>query len=144
MTWVKWDSEEMCSPAGLPDTDDDRRLAWELRCGLSVPEWALTDPRIIAADRLVIAALERASRGERTANATLEEIESALMLLPNEVEEANIIRQWLSQKKEGQVVEILVPHEGQQPQRVPGHGSGVGQVDAVLAGEHLIGGLWGI
>jgi len=38
----------------------------------------------------------------------------AQVLLPNEVEEANIIRQWLSQKKEGQVVEILVPHEGQQ------------------------------
>ncbi|OGO29648.1 MAG: excinuclease ABC subunit C [Chloroflexi bacterium RBG_16_54_18] len=38
----------------------------------------------------------------------------AQVLLPNEVEEANIIRQWLSQKSKGQKVEILVPREGQQ------------------------------
>ncbi len=36
------------------------------------------------------------------------------MLLPNEVEEAQIIRQWLAQKANGEKVEILVPHQGQQ------------------------------
>jgi excinuclease ABC subunit C len=34
------------------------------------------------------------------------------VLLPEEVEEAQIIRQWLSQKRGGQKVEILVPHDG--------------------------------
>lgn len=36
------------------------------------------------------------------------------VLLPQEIEEAQIIRQWLSQKRGGQKVEILVPHQGQQ------------------------------
>jgi len=36
------------------------------------------------------------------------------VLLPHEVEEANIIRQWLSQKSGAEKVEILVPREGQQ------------------------------
>ena len=36
------------------------------------------------------------------------------VLLPQEVEEAQIIRQWLSQKRGDQKVEILVPHNGQQ------------------------------
>ncbi|HSO27094.1 MAG TPA: excinuclease ABC subunit UvrC, partial [Anaerolineales bacterium] len=36
------------------------------------------------------------------------------VLLPHEVEEAQIIRQWLSQKRNDQKVEILVPHGGQQ------------------------------
>jgi excinuclease ABC subunit C len=36
------------------------------------------------------------------------------VLLPHEVEEAQIIRQWLSQKHGGEKVEIIVPHEGQQ------------------------------
>ena len=36
------------------------------------------------------------------------------VLLPHEVEEAQIIRQWLSQKSGGEKVEIIVPHEGQQ------------------------------
>jgi excinuclease ABC subunit C len=36
------------------------------------------------------------------------------VLLPQEVEEASIIRQWLSQKSSTQKVEILVPHGGQQ------------------------------
>jgi excinuclease ABC subunit C len=36
------------------------------------------------------------------------------VLLPQEVEEAQIIRQWLSQKRGGEKVEILVPHQGQQ------------------------------
>jgi len=36
------------------------------------------------------------------------------VLLPHEVEEAQIIRQWLSQKNGGEKVEIIVPHEGQQ------------------------------
>lgn len=36
------------------------------------------------------------------------------LLLPNEIEEANIIKQWLSQKSGGQKVEIIVPHQGQQ------------------------------
>ena len=36
------------------------------------------------------------------------------VLLPQEVEEAQIIRQWLSQKRGGEKVEILVPHHGQQ------------------------------
>jgi excinuclease ABC subunit C len=35
------------------------------------------------------------------------------VLLPIEVEEAQIIRQWLSQKRGGQKVEIIVPHQGQ-------------------------------
>jgi len=34
------------------------------------------------------------------------------LLLPQEVEELQIIRQWLSQKRGGQKVEILVPNEG--------------------------------
>ncbi len=34
------------------------------------------------------------------------------LLLPQEVEEMQIIRQWLSQKRGGQKVEIMVPHEG--------------------------------
>jgi excinuclease ABC subunit C len=36
------------------------------------------------------------------------------VLLPQAVEEAQIIRQWLSQKRGGEKVEILVPHQGQQ------------------------------
>ncbi len=36
------------------------------------------------------------------------------VLLPQEVEEAQIIRQWLSQKRGDQCVEILVPRQGQQ------------------------------
>ncbi|MBN2550116.1 MAG: excinuclease ABC subunit UvrC [Anaerolineales bacterium] len=36
------------------------------------------------------------------------------VLLPQEVEEAQIIRQWLSQKRDDQMVEILVPRQGQQ------------------------------
>jgi excinuclease ABC subunit C len=40
------------------------------------------------------------------------------VLLPQEVEEAQIIRQWLRQKREGHKVEILVPHEGQQQELI--------------------------
>ena len=40
------------------------------------------------------------------------------VLLPEEVEETQIIRQWLSQKRGGQKVEILVPHEGQQQELI--------------------------
>jgi excinuclease ABC subunit C len=40
------------------------------------------------------------------------------MLLPNEVEEAQIIRQWLAQKGNCEKVEILVPHQGQQRELV--------------------------
>ncbi len=40
------------------------------------------------------------------------------LLLPHEIEEANIIRQWLSQKSGGQKVEILVPKQGQQQELV--------------------------
>ena len=40
------------------------------------------------------------------------------VLLPNEVEEANIIRQWLSQKRGGDMVEILVPHQGVQQELI--------------------------
>lgn len=36
------------------------------------------------------------------------------VLLPNEVEEAQIIRQWLSARRDDQKVEILVPHQGPQ------------------------------
>jgi excinuclease ABC subunit C len=36
------------------------------------------------------------------------------VLLPHEVEEAQIIRQWLRQKSGGEKVEIVVPHEGKQ------------------------------
>jgi excinuclease ABC subunit C len=36
------------------------------------------------------------------------------VLLPHEVEEAQIIRQWLRQKSGGDKVEIIVPHDGQQ------------------------------
>lgn len=38
----------------------------------------------------------------------------AQVLLPHEVEEANIIRQWLSQRRADECVEILVPREGPQ------------------------------
>ena len=34
------------------------------------------------------------------------------VLLPNEVEEAQIIQQWLNQKRGGEKVEIMVPHAG--------------------------------
>jgi excinuclease ABC subunit C len=40
------------------------------------------------------------------------------VLLPHEVEEAQIIRQWLKQKSGGQKVEILVPHEGKQQELI--------------------------
>ncbi len=36
------------------------------------------------------------------------------VLLPHEVEEAGIIRQWLAQRREDHKVEILVPHSGRQ------------------------------
>ncbi len=40
------------------------------------------------------------------------------VLLPEEVEEANIIRQWLGQKREDGVVEILVPRHGVQQELI--------------------------
>jgi excinuclease ABC subunit C len=40
------------------------------------------------------------------------------VLLPQEVEEAQIIRQWLSQKRDDRKVEILVPRQGQQQELV--------------------------
>ncbi|MBN1149220.1 MAG: excinuclease ABC subunit UvrC [Anaerolineales bacterium] len=40
------------------------------------------------------------------------------VLLPQEVEEAQIIRQWLSQKRDDRKVEILVPRSGQQQELV--------------------------
>ena len=40
------------------------------------------------------------------------------VLLPHEVEEAQIISQWLSQRREDQKVEILVPHEGPQQELI--------------------------
>jgi excinuclease ABC subunit C len=42
----------------------------------------------------------------------------AQVLLPQEVEEAQIIRQWLSQKREDQKVEILVPRQGPQQELI--------------------------
>ena len=42
----------------------------------------------------------------------------AQVLLPQEVEELHIIRQWLSQKRGGQRVEIFVPREGQQQELI--------------------------
>lgn len=36
------------------------------------------------------------------------------VLLPHEVEEAKIIKQWLSSRRSGEKVEIVIPHEGQQ------------------------------
>jgi excinuclease ABC subunit C len=38
----------------------------------------------------------------------------AQVLLPHEVEEANIIKQWLKNRRSGKKVEILIPKEGQQ------------------------------
>jgi len=38
----------------------------------------------------------------------------ARVLLPHEVEEAKIIKQWLSSRRSGEKVEIIIPHEGQQ------------------------------
>lgn len=40
------------------------------------------------------------------------------VLLPQEVEEAQIIRQWLSQKREDGMVEIIVPRQGQQQELI--------------------------
>lgn len=40
------------------------------------------------------------------------------VLLPEAVEEAQIIRQWLSQKNNGQKVEIVVPKQGQQQELI--------------------------
>lgn len=42
----------------------------------------------------------------------------AQVLLPHEVEEAAIIRQWLSQRREDQCVEILVPRDGPQQELI--------------------------
>ena len=39
-------------------------------------------------------------------------------MLPHEVEEAQIIRQWLSQKRDDQLVEILVPRQGPQQELI--------------------------
>lgn len=36
------------------------------------------------------------------------------VLLPHEIEEAQIIKQWLSSRRPGESFEILIPHEGQQ------------------------------
>ncbi len=40
------------------------------------------------------------------------------VLLPHEIEEANIIRQWLNTKRSGETVELLVPREGSQKELV--------------------------
>ena len=40
------------------------------------------------------------------------------VLLPHEIEEANIIRQWLNTKRGGEKVELLIPREGQQQELV--------------------------
>jgi excinuclease ABC subunit C len=40
------------------------------------------------------------------------------LLLPEEVEEANIIKQWLSDRRGGEKVEIKVPHQGQQAELI--------------------------
>jgi excinuclease ABC subunit C len=40
------------------------------------------------------------------------------VLLPNDVEEMQIIRQWLSSRRSGEKVEILVPHQGVQQELV--------------------------
>ena len=40
------------------------------------------------------------------------------VLLPHEVEEAQIIRQWLRQRSQDNKVEILVPHQGQQQELI--------------------------
>lgn len=42
----------------------------------------------------------------------------AQVLLPQEVEEVNIIRQWLSQRRDDQKVEIVVPREGPQSELI--------------------------
>lgn len=36
------------------------------------------------------------------------------VLLPHEIEEAHIIKQWLGSRRTGESIEILIPHEGQQ------------------------------
>lgn len=40
------------------------------------------------------------------------------VLLPNEIEEAQIIKQWLNQKNPQEKVEIVIPHKGQEKQLV--------------------------
>ncbi len=40
------------------------------------------------------------------------------VLLPEEIEEANIIHQWLSHRREDQAVEIIVPHSGPQQELI--------------------------
>ncbi len=42
----------------------------------------------------------------------------AQVMLPHEVEEAQIIKQWLSSRRNGQKVEIVIPREGQQRELV--------------------------
>jgi excinuclease ABC subunit C len=42
----------------------------------------------------------------------------AQVLLPEEVEEANIIRQWLSQRREGRKVEIKIPRRGKKKELI--------------------------
>jgi hypothetical protein len=45
-------------PNGAPDSDADKRDAWLLRSGLTMPTWCATDPRFDAAMALVCAALD--------------------------------------------------------------------------------------
>ncbi|MGE5224930.1 MAG: excinuclease ABC subunit UvrC, partial [Omnitrophica WOR_2 bacterium] len=40
------------------------------------------------------------------------------LLLPTEIEEAQIIKQWLSSRRSGEKVEIKVPHQGQQQELI--------------------------
>jgi excinuclease ABC subunit C len=42
----------------------------------------------------------------------------AQLLLPEDIEEANIIKQWLSARRGGEKVEILVPRQGQQKELI--------------------------
>ena len=80
-----WDSKHWESPRGLDDSDDDKRVAWELRASLSTPEWALTDPRLDATDKLVCAALEVLSRGAEFVRTDIDALAEKLKLMPNEV-----------------------------------------------------------
>ena len=57
------------------------------------------------------------------------------VLLPQEVEEAQIIRQWLNRKKPDQKVEIMVPHSGSQQELVAMAAENAAQTLAVLKAQ---------
>jgi len=99
-----WDSKHWESPRGLDDSDDDKRVAWELRASLSTPEWALTDPRLDATDKLVCTALEVLSRGAEFVRTDIDALTERLRLYPSE-----LTRRLLEPLERLRSIDVVVP-----------------------------------